>query len=64
MSAILSTPPVEWQTQTPRLQRVDTFVMVLQRVEKFESIATPSVRSLGASIVDDFAHDLRLLADA
>lgn len=64
MSAILTTPPTPWQTQAPRLQRVDNALLVLQRVEKVVSVATPSVRNLGASIVDDFAQDLRRLADA
>lgn len=64
MSAILSTPPTPWQTHVPRLQRVDSVLLVLQQVEKVESVATPSVRNLGASIVDDFAQDLRRLADA
>jgi hypothetical protein len=64
MSAILNTPQIEWQTETPALQRVENVMLVLQRVEKFESVGTPSVRSLGASIVDEFAQDLRRLADA
>lgn len=64
MSAILNTPQIEWMTETPRLERVENVIYLAQRFERFESVATPSVRSLGASIVDNFASDLRRLADA
>jgi hypothetical protein len=61
MNATLPTHP---PLQTQNLQPYEHLLMVLQRVEKFESVARPAGRDLGASIVDEFAHDLRQLADA
>jgi hypothetical protein len=61
MSAILNMPVTEFE---PRLERVEHVVLVAQRVETFESVGTPEVGNLGASLVEEFAHDLRRLADA
>jgi hypothetical protein len=39
-------------------------MLSIERVEVFLSVGTPTARNLGAALVDEFAHDLRRLADA
>jgi hypothetical protein len=52
-------PRIEWQTPTELLS---TTAIVM--VEQFVSVGTPAERTLAGSIVDEYAEDLRRLADA
>jgi hypothetical protein len=64
MSAIAyTTPIITWRTDLS-VEMVAPALKSIAQAEQFSSTATPAVRSLGASIVDDFAEDLRRLADA
>jgi hypothetical protein len=49
---------IRWETQLPVAE--DKLLVT----EEFVSVATPVDRHLGSSIVDEFAEDLRRLADA
>ena len=62
MTVIEYTELIRWETQLPRLAQ-ETLKLFLQE-ERFVSVGTPVDRHLGASIVDEFAEDLRRLADA
>ncbi len=53
-------PKIEWQTPTEL--RFSTAAIV--QVEQFVSVGTPAERTLAGSIVDEYAEDLRRLADA
>jgi hypothetical protein len=55
------TTELVWQTT---VEVVAVAGHAVQQVEEFIAVGTPADRALGASIVDDFAEDLRRLADA
>jgi len=59
MSAIDVRDSTHWETWTEMIPDTPG----LRRVEELQSTGTPAERS-SASIVDDFADDLRRLADA
>jgi hypothetical protein len=58
MSAIAYTESPRWQTSMPIVD-----MRTVRTQEAFQAIGVPPERS-GASIVDEFAEDLRQLADA
>ena len=58
MTAIAYTETVRWQTSMPLVD-----MRTVRASEAFEAKGVPPERS-GASIVDEYADDLRQLADA